>query len=131
MLHSSKIESVVEEIIVRLRIFQSPLIILLFIILVFATFLSISSFEHAMTPEEAAALGYPLMPSDWEAGVRNHGEYYRWFKIENHPFFYYGSYATLFISWLDLSLAAISIMLDMKIISSETRKEKRRKMGKL
>ena len=43
------------------------------------------SFVVAKTPAEVAKEGGPPMPSDWEAGVFNHGAYYRWCTIANHP----------------------------------------------
>ena len=45
---------------------------------------SILSFVFAITPEEAIERGDSI-PADWEAGVFNHGEYYRWYTIEKHP----------------------------------------------
>jgi hypothetical protein len=54
---------------------------------VFPSFFSTMSFFAAETPEEARAQGMNL-PSDWDAGVRNHGKYYRWWSISDRPFLF-------------------------------------------
>jgi len=46
---------------------------------------SVLSFIFAITPQEAIERGMKPMPATWEAGVFNHGEYYRWYAIERHP----------------------------------------------
>ena len=125
-LRNFNIESTFDRIMARLRFFQSPWIILISIVLFFASSFSIGSFEDAMTPEEAAALDYPLMPSHWEAGVRNHGEYYQWFTIENHQLFYYVSIAVLLFSCLSWACIVLSIIIDAEIIRTEMKRKYRK-----
>ena len=60
-----------------LQIFASFLLFFLFFCLV--------NFFAAVTPEEALRRGYQPIPSGWEAGVMNHGKYYEWYSIQNHP----------------------------------------------
>ncbi len=54
-------------------------------LLVFLGFFLTVSFVSAITPHEAALTGDAVMPTHWEAGIMNHGEYYRWYTISNHP----------------------------------------------
>lgn len=126
MLRSANIESIFDRIVKKLRFFQSAWIILLSIVLSFASFFSVESFESAMTPQEAVSRGYPLMPSHWEAGVLNHGEYYQWFTIENHQLFYYISIAVFLISLLSCTCIVLSIIMDAEIIRSEMKSKYRK-----
>ena len=50
-----------------------------------AAFFSIVSFMAAKTPAEVVASGGPPLPATWEVGVPNHGSYYEWYAISNHP----------------------------------------------
>lgn len=65
-------------------------------IMIFPLFFVIMSFANAVTPEQAALKDGPLMPSTWEAGVMNHGEYYQWYTISKHPVFF-GFCLSLFV----------------------------------
>jgi hypothetical protein len=71
-----------------------------------AAFFVTMSFQGALTNEEAMAKWGKPIPDHWEAGVMNHGEYYEWYTIENHPVLYGVSYAALIGSilfiWLSL-----------------------------
>ncbi len=53
------------------------------------------SFVVAKTPQEAVLAGGPQMPSSWEVGVLNHGSYYEWYSISQHPFLFVLSVAGL------------------------------------
>ena len=66
---------------------QAATIVLATIVL-FPAFYWVVSFLVAVTPAEAVARGGPGMPSDWEAGVLNHGSYYEWYTISGHPFLF-------------------------------------------
>jgi len=50
-------------------------------------FFATVSFFAAESREEITAKGYTI-PAEWEAGVMNHGHYYRWYLPENHPFLF-------------------------------------------
>ena len=67
-------------------------------IVMFPAFFCVVSFLFAVTPAEAAARGDGTMPSDWEAGVLNHGQYYRWYTISGRPAFFAASLATLLVA---------------------------------
>ena len=55
--------------------------------------ISTLSFLAAETPQEAAQKGLTKMPATWEAGVYNHGTYYEWYSIKEHPFLFSASIA--------------------------------------
>ncbi|MFI4911136.1 MAG: hypothetical protein ACIAQZ_05660 [Sedimentisphaeraceae bacterium JB056] len=57
-------------------------------------------FFIAITPEEAVRKGYPDLPTDWSAGVMNHGEYIKWWTIQERPLFFWSSLVGLIISIL-------------------------------
>jgi hypothetical protein len=50
-----------------------------------AGFILLMNFLRALSPIEAAALGYPAMPAHWEAGVWDHGHFHQWYLPQNHP----------------------------------------------
>jgi len=59
----------------------------------------ILNFLVAETPAEAMRLGDPPIPSTWEAGVMNHGQYIRWFSIEAHPLIFWSLVGLLFTNF--------------------------------
>jgi hypothetical protein len=67
----------------------------------FVGFFWVMNFFVADTPSEALAKWQRSLPPGWEAGVMNHGEYFRWFTIEGHPLLFVGA-----LIWLGASLAA-------------------------
>jgi hypothetical protein len=48
-------------------------------------FFSTMSFTSALTPEQAVTEFNKPLPSGWTAGVMNHGDYYRWWTIQEKP----------------------------------------------
>jgi hypothetical protein len=48
-------------------------------------FFSTMSFTSALTPEQVVAEFNKPLPSGWTAGVMNHGDYYRWWTIQERP----------------------------------------------
>ncbi|HMU88440.1 MAG TPA: hypothetical protein PKC11_12575 [Agitococcus sp.] len=70
------------------KLYNSPWILLLALILFLIGAPCVSSFKNAMTPVEAIHKGYPTMPPNWEAGVFSHGDYYQWYTIQKHPIGY-------------------------------------------
>ena len=46
------------------------------------------SFLAAETPQQAALRKVAKMPPECEAGVLNHGSYYCWLTIHEHPFLF-------------------------------------------
>ena len=80
----------------------------------FPAFFSTVSFLVAITPEEALARGGATMPTHWEAGVMNHGEYYQWYTIGNHPFFFALSLTALVCSILFIWISVIYLLAHKK-----------------
>jgi hypothetical protein len=48
-------------------------------------FVSAVNFIDAETPQQAIARNGKPLPPGWTAGVMNHGEYYRWWTIQERP----------------------------------------------
>lgn len=76
-----------------------PILTLLAFILFFVADVSLISFFFAITPEEALEQGLQPIPVGWEAGVPNHGSYYRWFTIAEHPILFGVSLLGLIVPW--------------------------------
>jgi hypothetical protein len=84
----------------RLKTFQIPWSILIALVLFFPGAFCVVSSDAAMAPSEAILKGYKPMPSEWEAGVFNHGEYIQWYLPEKHPILYITSWFILLSSYL-------------------------------
>jgi hypothetical protein len=65
-------------------------------------FFSTMSFTSALTPEQAIAEYNKPLPLGWTAGVMNHGDYYRWWTIQQRPILFATS-----ISFLVLGIVFI------------------------
>jgi len=53
------------------------------------------------------------MPSEWEAGVPDHGEYIQWYLPEKHPLLYFASCFILLSSFLFWINAMIRIRIEI------------------
>ena len=53
-------------------------------VLLVSSFASVVSFSAAKPIAELIRLGAAVQPS-WEAAVQNHGKFYQWYLIANHP----------------------------------------------
>ena len=71
----------------------------------FVGFFWVINFLVADTPTEALSKWHIALPADWEAGVMNHGEYFRWYTISGHPFFFAGA-----LLWLGDAVGAFANM---------------------
>lgn len=76
-----------------------PILFPIGVVIFFSASFTLMSFYTAETPAEAIALGYAPMPAHWEAGVFNHGSYYRWLLPENHPVILGFSILFFFVGW--------------------------------
>ncbi len=84
---------------------RRPVIVMVSIaafIVMFLCFFSAMSFVNALSPEEALEKWNKPLPAGWTAGVMNHGEYYRWWRICERPVFFSVSLAGLIasVAWL-------------------------------
>jgi hypothetical protein len=71
-----------------------PLLWLLLAISMLSVFLGFFwtvNFFVADSPAQALALYGKPLPDGWEAGVMNHGEYFKWYSISGHPVFFAAS----------------------------------------
>jgi hypothetical protein len=64
-------------------------------------FFSTMSFTSALTSEQAVAEYNKPLPSGWTAGVMNHGDYYRWWTIQERPILFG---ASVFFWWQECCL---------------------------
>jgi hypothetical protein len=81
---------------------------LLLVLAVMSTFLGffwVVNFCVADTPAEALAKRSISLPTGWEAGVMNHGEYFEWYTISAHPFAFAGA-----VLWLAASGALVTYL---------------------
>lgn len=56
-------------------------------LIAFPTFYSVVNFLHAEPPPGRDG----TIPATWSAGVMNHGRYFEWYAIYDHPFWFAGS----------------------------------------
>ena len=96
----------------RLKIFQIHWSILIALILFFPGAICVVNFNSAMTPSEVVLKGNKPMPSEWEAGVFNHGEYLQWYLPEKHPLLYVASWFVLLSSYLFWINALIKVRIE-------------------
>ena len=61
--------------------------------------LCVMNFLHAMSPTEANSYSGPKIPTNWEAGVLNHGGYIQWYLISNHPFAFGTAIVAFFVGF--------------------------------
>jgi hypothetical protein len=69
----------------------------------FAAFICVVSFVVSDTPAQALAQRRVVFPATWEAGVWNHGSYYEWYSLAQHPILFIMS-----LVWFAASIAAMS-----------------------
>jgi hypothetical protein len=58
---------------------------MLALLIALPAFFSTMSFTSALTPEQAVTEFNKPLPTGWTAGVMNHGDYYRWWTIQERP----------------------------------------------
>ncbi len=65
-------------------------------------FYIVVNFTAAASPAEALAKYDKPLPAGWTAGVMNHGEYIRWWLIDERPLLFYSALVGLSVSvlWL-------------------------------
>jgi hypothetical protein len=72
----------------------------------FVGFFWVMNFFVADTPSEALAKWHRALPPGWEAGVMNHGEYFRWYTVSGHPLAFAGA-----LLWLGGSIGGFGYLL--------------------
>ena len=63
----------------------------------FPAFFATVSFYVAESRDQIIKKGYNI-PHTWEAGVMNHGDYYEWYLMSEHPYYFMlsiGTFATV------------------------------------
>ena len=76
------------------------------IIILFPAFFASVFFYVAEPHDQIIKRGYSI-PNSWEAGVMNHGEYFEWYSMAEHPYYFILSIGTL--------IAALLFLLYMQI----------------
>jgi len=71
----------------------------------FVGFFWVVNFLVADTPTEALSKWHIALPDGWEAGVMNHGEYFRWYTISGHPYLFTGA-----LLWLGGAVSAFAYL---------------------
>lgn len=71
------------------------------VIIMFPAFFATVSFFVAEPRDQIIKKGYSI-PNGWEAGVMNHGEYYEWYSMAEHPYYFMLSIGTLIAVWFFL-----------------------------